>query len=110
MDETQERLLRKTYGEILNGYSILRYKNKNVYIKHLTPLDQLNIDYLYANYFKLAINKGYNSRQDRIEQLKKDGIWSEEENEKVIEALKESIKSLYLAKRKTFRQSDFDNI
>src|SRR5882724_5663291 len=110
MDEAQERLLRQTYGEILNGYSILKYNNKDVYIKHLTPLDQLNADYLHSNYFKHAIQKGYSSLEDRIAQLKIDGLWSKEHNETVIETLKESIKSLYLAKRKAFRQSDFDNI
>jgi len=110
MDEAQERLLRKTYGEILSGYSIVKYNNKNIYIKHLTPIDQLNVDYLYSSYYKLAIKKGYSSRDDRIKQLIKDQIWAKSENEDVIESLKESIKSLYLSKRKAFRQSDFDNI
>jgi hypothetical protein len=108
-DEVQNRLLRQIYGEIVVGYSICEYIKKNIFIKHFSTIDQLEQDYLFSKDFAEAVKKGYPTEEDRINQLKTDGIWSDE-NEKIIESVKISIKSLYTAKRKAFRQADFDSI
>lgn len=107
--EAEERKLRRIYSEIINGFSVTRYLKKDVYIRHSGTLNNLELDYLYTQYYEDAVSKGYPTEEERVASLKKDGIWNEALiNE--IDYLKLSMKSLFVAKRKAFRKSDIDSI
>lgn len=107
--EAEERVLRKTYSEIVNGFSVHLYNGKNIYIKHTNTLDNLEIDYLFTQYYEDAVSKKYPTETERLNQLKIDRIWSDKKQEE-IDNFSAEIKSLFDAKRKAFRPSDISSL
>lgn len=108
-NEKEERSLRQKYGEVIAGYSLYKYKDKNIFIKHFSTIDQLDQDFIYLDYFDKATSRGFPTEEESINQLKKDNVWPAD-LDSIIENITSSIKSLYASKKKAFRQADFDSI
>lgn len=109
MSESAERLLKQTYSEIIQGFSITRYRGNRVFVHHFGNIDDLETNVLYTDVYQNAVKKGYPTEKERLEQLEKDKLWSSGD-ENNIEGIKASIKSLLIAKKKAFLKRDIDSI
>lgn len=108
-NDAEDRILRKSYSEIINGFSVNKYKSKNIYVKHFCSLDNLEVDYLYTENLNHAVSKGYPSESDRLDLLEKDGLWSLKMDSE-IKSIRESINELFESKRKAFKLRDINFI
>jgi hypothetical protein len=109
MSEAQDRGLRQSYSEIIYGFSMRTKGAETIRVKHFSPLDNLEVDFLYGEYYNKAKAKGYPNEAERLEQLEKDRLWtSGDENN--LAGVREYIKSLTLSKKKAFLKRDIDSI
>ncbi len=72
--------LRRAFVDICNGYSVTKWRDKLIYIKHLGHSDHLHYDDLTEQFERAAHAKGLPSEQDRLVYLKSNGYWSDEKD------------------------------
>lgn len=80
MDAKQTHEFRKIYADIINGYSLIESDGLDLYIRHLNESDIGYISSKYKTFFSEAEEKGLLSQKQKLELLKEQGIWTEEED------------------------------
>lgn len=98
---------RKAFRDIVRGYSAVEYLNKLVYIKHLTPHDQVELEDITALYHNNAKERGLPTEKDMLELLEREGDWTKED-EIFIEKTKDYIENMIQAKKKIVIKSAQD--
>ena len=93
-------------GEAFDGYTEAVLNNQDVYIKHVSIKDQRYLHKFYEKYRQMALERGLETEEERINYVLKEGIWTEEDDQKIyilekeIENLKSTVKSLFLPSQK----------
>lgn len=103
----KEILLRRTYCDILQGYSL--DQKSGLFIKHLTNLDQADFDYIYYLTYQSLKEEGVQTEEELKELLENIGEWTKD-NEKEIVYLKDYISRLKETKAKLMRKTDKDEV
>ena len=98
---------RKAFRDIVRGYSVVEYLGALVYIKHLTPHDQVELEEITDLYHNKAAERGLPTEKETLEILKEGGDWTEED-EAFIFRTSEYIKSMTQAKSKLVIKSAQD--
>jgi hypothetical protein len=75
---------RRIFRDVVRGYSTALFNDKLVYIKHLTPHDQVELEEIEERYFDSALSRGVPTEQDMLSFLRDEEQWTEED-EKFIE-------------------------
>ena len=89
-------------GEAFDGYTEALIDDKHAYIKHVSLKDQRYLHKFYEKYKALALSKGLDAKEDRLAYVIKEGVWEEEDDQKIenlhfeIDNLKRTIKSIFL--------------
>lgn len=102
-------------GEVFDGYTEFSFKNKPVYLKHINIRDQRYIQKYYEKYKNIAINKGLEDENSRLQKIKNDGLWSDDDELKIlnldleIKNLKQTHKQLFIPSHKEQIQKDINN-
>lgn len=102
-------------GEIFDGYTECQFLDRSVYFKHLTVKDQRYLHLYYERYKKKAIERGVDLEEDILKKVKKDGLWTDDDDVKIenirkeLENLKTTKKSLFLNSQKESVQKTIDN-
>lgn len=96
-------------GEIFDGYTDITFKEKTVYIKHFSIRDQRYIHRFYNKYKSIAESKGIPSEKEMLDSLREDGLWSDDDDRKIID-LEQELEGLRGAKRNSFLPSQKKNI
>ena len=109
MKNFEKEKLKLLFGDILKGFSIASYKEKELYLKHLNIIDSAELDYQKHIFYTNAVNKGLQSLEEKEKYLIEENLWSEEKNKKINE-LKLYINNLKLTKSKLFKQKDIENV
>lgn len=91
-------------GEIFDGYTDITFKEKTVYIKHFSIRDQRYIHRFYNKYKSIAESKGIPSEKEMLDSLREDGLWSDNDDKKIID-LEQELEGLRGAKRNSFLPS-----
>lgn len=86
-------------GEFIAGFSFL--ESKSLYFKHPTNSDISYADQKYIIYYKQAIKNNILTNKERIEDLIKENLWTNENDKKLLE-LKIEISNLRQTKSKMF--------
>lgn len=107
MEKIPKNKLKLFFTDILNGYSISSYKDKKIYIKHLSSLDAGDIDIKKDEYYQKAVKNRLPTQKEKEEYLIKEKLWAEE-NDQEIEKIKKYLISLKQSKSKVFKQTDID--
>jgi hypothetical protein len=81
---------RRIFRDIVRGYSTTLFEDKEVYIKHLTPHDQVELEEIEERYFNQAKKRGVPTEQDMLDYLKDEGQWTDADEKIITE------KTLYL--------------
>jgi hypothetical protein len=79
----EQSAYRQIFRDIVRGYSEVTIDGSLFYIKHLSALDQVEIDEVRDRYFKIALDKGLSTQKDILQSLRKDNIWTEEDENKI---------------------------
>jgi hypothetical protein len=86
-------------SEIFQGYTELTYQGDSVFLRHININDQNRLSKLVEYFTEKTIAKGICSENDRLEQLKKDGDWTDEDDLKISES-EIYVKNLLQSKKK----------
>ena len=68
---------RRIFRDVVRGYSSTVLDKKTVYIKHLTPHDQVELEEIEERYFNTALTRGVPTEEDMLVFLKEEGQWTE---------------------------------
>ena len=102
--------LKVVFSEVLKGFTLVESKNYGkIQVKHFTNFDSAELDIKNKLFYDKAINQGLPSRNDRIEYLLKENIWTEEKNKEILQ-VKSMLSGLRNSKSKVFLQAHIDNI
>ena len=71
---------RKIFRDIVRGYSILKENETLFFAKHLTVQDQVDLDEVYSHHYTIAQARGLPTEAEASLHLKKEGLWTEEED------------------------------
>ena len=85
-------LLEEILFEVFNGFSVFRSKFGPVYIKHFHALDSSKILINSKRYLEDAKKRGLPTEQEILDDLIKEGMWSEDQDAKIADN-KEKIRS-----------------
>jgi len=103
--ETVKR--RKIFRDVVRGYSTAILDDSFVYIKHLTPHDQVELEEIEENYHNIALRKGVPTEEEMLAFLIEEGQWSKRDD-KFIENKEFFIESLRTAKSKMVLKREID--
>ena len=98
---------RKIFRDVIKGYSDVFIDENKYYIKHLSAIDQVDIDDIKESYLKNAKERGIPTKDSVLQSLKKDGIWSEKD-ESEIERLELFVSQLQANKTQLVLKSQID--
>jgi len=104
-----EELYISIIGEVFDGYTEIFFNGDPVYIKHYNIRDQRYIQKYYEKYKNVAIKKGLETEEQRLSEIKKDGIWSDDDDLKITN-LEFEIKNLSNTQKKVFLPSQKESI
>ena len=105
MDTTRRR---RIFRDVVRGYSAALLDEKFVYIKHLTPHDQVELEEIEEKYFEVAKKRGVPTEKDMLEFLSEEGQWSESD-EKFIKDKQAFLESLKTARKKLVLKKEIDS-
>ena len=91
-------------GEIFDGYSVSAFEGRDVFVKHINIRDQKYIHSYYEKYKNIALSKGIDSQEEREAYIKRENLWEESDDRKII-SLTEEIKNLKKTKESVFLPS-----
>ena len=103
--ETVKR--RKIFRDVVRGFSTATLEEDFVYIKHLTPHDQVELEEIEEKYFNIALRKGVPTEEDMLAYLKDEGQWTDKD-EKFIQDKELFLENLQKAKTKLVLKSEID--
>ena len=103
MSSNQQKVnYRYLFRDIVCGYSRVDFEGKEVFIKHLSALDQVDLEVLDEKFFEKAKKRGLPTRDEVLARLKEEGLWGDSEEGELqthkdyMKGLETSRKSLYL--------------
>ena len=91
-------------GEIFDGYSVSTFEGRDVLVKHISIRDQKYIHTYYDKYKNIALYKGVESEEEREAYIKKEDLWEESDDMKIL-SLTEEVKNLKKTKECVFLTS-----
>ena len=104
MESTKRR---KIFRDVVRGYSTTTLDEDFIYIKHLTPHDQVELEEIEESYFNIALRKGVPTEEDMVMYLTSEGQWTDAD-EKVISDTTMYLESLKKALDKIILKRDID--
>lgn len=99
---------RRAFRDIVRGFSSVDYNGSLVYIKHLSPHDQVELEELTEFYRDQAESRGLPTNAEMLELLKEQGDWTDAD-EKEITKTQSFIEILRTTKSKLVLRSAMDN-
>lgn len=102
-------ILKRIFSEILFGYSIYSYKNLKYKIEHLTPKEDMELDFYYLRIEEEARKKRYPTEKEKLEEIIKDNIWTKQNDDKIFE-YRETLKGIKKTKEKIFQKVLLDQL
>jgi hypothetical protein len=107
--ENDVRFLRKVYAEIINGYSSGLIKEKLVFIRHLSPIIQSEIDDSYLEFQSKAISEGLSKEEEKLKFLEDNDLWVDKD-EKELRSKRSYVDSLRVTKKNLFLPSQINQL
>lgn len=96
--------IRKIFVDICNGYSVGQWNNYDIYIKHLSILETVELNDFYEKNIEIAQKNGIKKRQERLDWLNEKGLWGKVE-EQELDKQKDYIDNLTKTKERLFISS-----
>lgn len=74
---------RKIFRDIVRGFSDTEVQGQKLYIKHLSSLDQVDIDEVRDFYYQKALERGIPKSSEILEKLISDGTWNQSQDNEI---------------------------
>lgn len=68
------------FRDIVNGYSSIEHNGDLIYIKHLGPLHEADVEKIKFKKYQDALSHGIPTHADKMDMLIKENLWTEEDN------------------------------
>lgn len=107
--KSEELKLRKLFGDIIAGFTKVKFRDKTCYIRHFSPIEQGEIDGEYMFLHQTALANGLQLEEDKLANLIKNGLWSEE-SEKFIEKQTSYLENLKKTKSNLMYESQIEDV
>jgi len=102
--------LKIVFSEILRGYTLVNVPPfGDLKIKHFNNFDSAELDIKNKFFYEKAVKEGLPSREQRIDYLIKEDIWTEEQNKEILHT-KTTLIGLKKTKEKIFLQAHIDQV
>lgn len=102
--------LKVVFSEVLRGYTLADSEDYGkIRVKHFNNFDSAELDLKSKQFFDKAVSNGLPTREERIQYLLKENIWTKEKNKEVLQ-LNSMLAGLKNSKSKVFLQSHIDSI
>jgi hypothetical protein len=101
-------------GEAFDGYTEAEFSGSPLYIKHISIADQRYLHKYYEKYRQIALDKGLDSKEERLAYVIKEGIWDEKDDAKIhtlkfeTKNLKKTAENLFLPSQREKMLKDID--
>lgn len=98
----QDFKFKTLYGQIILGISPAKIDGSVAFIRHLSPLEQGELDGGYSSFFEKAVERELPTEEQKLKQLAADNLWTDadesfvENQERYLIGLKDSKKNLLL--------------
>lgn len=81
----RDREVSRITPEIYLGYSKFKWKSSTAYLKHFSPIDNIDVEELRQNKIAEALSSGLISEKEQAGILAKDGLWSQNDDDDVFQ-------------------------
>ena len=98
---------RKAFRDVVRGFSSEIYNEEIVYIRHLTPHDQVELEDITNLYIAKAKKRGLPTDQEILDFLEKEGDWTQKDEDKITK-IEGFLDNLNTAKKKIILKSALD--
>jgi hypothetical protein len=85
LSDAQERTIAKALNDILKGYSLMPFQSRDVYIKHFSTIDNVNVNEIKDKKIIEAIKRGLSIEKDQAKILSADGLWTQANDDEVFQ-------------------------
>ena len=75
----EQTTYRKIFRDIVQGYSESTVGDQLFYIKHLSAIDQVDIDDIRDNYYEKAVARGIPTEAEVLKDLRDNGTWTDKD-------------------------------
>ena len=93
---------RYLFKDIVQGFSEVNFEGVPLYVKHLSSLDQVDLEELEELFFNKATKRGLPTEEETLTRLKEEDMWTAAdttkltEQEKYVESLQNARKQLFI--------------
>ena len=93
---------RYLFRDIVVGFCEVDIEGKTLFVKHLSALDQVNLEVLEEQFFTKAKNRGLPTEQEALDRLKEEEMWAKgdeaeiERQKQYLKGVEDTRKQLYL--------------
>ena len=93
---------RYLFRDIVVGFCEVDIEGKTLFVKHLSALDQVNLEVLEEQFFAKAKNRGLPTEQEALDRLKEEEMWTKgdeaeiERQRQYLKGVEDTRKQLYL--------------
>ena len=107
MSQPKKINLRYIFRDVVQGFSQGIWKDQDVYIKHLSALDQVDLEEIDQSYFDRAQKKGLPTREEALERLKEEELWLNED-QRILDEHQTYLEGVTKTREQLFLKSDLD--
>tara|TARA_Y100000310_G_C20629834_1_gene788012 strand:+ start:762 stop:1751 length:990 start_codon:yes stop_codon:yes gene_type:complete len=100
---------RYLFKDIVSGFSEVEVGGELLFIKHLSALDQVELEVLEEKFYASAKAKGLPTEEESLKRLEEEQMWLPEDEAKITEQ-KKYIESLQNTKKQLYLKSEIENI
>jgi len=100
---------RYLFKDIVSGFSEVEVKGGSFFIKHLSALDQVDLEVLEEKFYQSAKKKGLPTEEENLERLKEELLWLPEDELQITEQ-KKYVESLQNTKKQIYLKSEIEKI
>ena len=99
--------LRKIFADICRGYTATIINGRQVFIKHISHFDQVDLDDCYEKYFAKAKHRGVTTLEERLAWLDAKKLWTKKDEAELFQQ-KSYVENLIKTQAKIFIKSQLE--
>ena len=89
MTSTKNKInYRYLFKDIVSGFSEVEIEGELFFIKHLSALDQVELEVLEEKFYEAAKTKGLPTQEESLKRLEEEEMWLPKDETKIIEQKK----------------------
>ena len=98
---------RYLFRDIVVGFCEVDIEGKTLFVKHLSALDQVNLEVLEEQFFTKAKNRGLPTEQEALDRLEEEEMWAKED-EAEIERQKQYLKGVEDTRKQLYLKTELE--